>query len=81
MGSKNVRLDDDVYDRLKREKRDGETFSEAVERLLGAPPLAEFAGVLSEDGAEEIASAIDERNRRTRRALREKWDTDNNTEA
>ena len=34
MGTRNVRLDEDVYERVAAHKRDDETFSDAVERLL-----------------------------------------------
>jgi hypothetical protein len=34
MGTRNVRLDEDVYERVAAHKRDDETFSEAVDRLL-----------------------------------------------
>jgi predicted CopG family antitoxin len=30
-----VKLDSNVYDRVKAQKRDDETFSEAIERLIG----------------------------------------------
>jgi len=43
MGTNTVRLDDDVYERLKSRKRDDETFSEAVDRLLGEWSLLDFA--------------------------------------
>ena len=41
--SHQVRLDDDVYEHIKSQKRDDETFSEAIERLTGAWTLLGFA--------------------------------------
>ncbi|QKY16378.1 antitoxin VapB family protein [Halorubrum sp. CBA1229] len=60
MGTRNVRLDEDVYERIKSEKRPDETFSEAVERLIGGSSLLELAGILSDEAADEFRRAIDE---------------------
>jgi predicted CopG family antitoxin len=63
MGSKTIRLDDDVYERLRENKRDDETFSEAVERLMGGRSLAELGDVLDdEDRVERMEAAIEEAN-------------------
>jgi predicted CopG family antitoxin len=43
MSTKSVRLDEDVYDRIAARKRDGETFSEAIERLTGGYTLLDYA--------------------------------------
>lgn len=48
MGTKTIRLDEDVYERLKSEKRDDETFSEAVDRLIGDWSLLDLAGTATE---------------------------------
>jgi predicted CopG family antitoxin len=34
MGTKSIRLDEDVYERVKAHKREDETFSDAVARLI-----------------------------------------------
>jgi predicted CopG family antitoxin len=41
--SHQVRLDDDVYERIKSQKRDDETFSEAIDRLTSEWTLLDFA--------------------------------------
>lgn len=43
MGTKQVRLDEDVYARIQDEKRDDETFSDAVDRLTSDWSLAQWA--------------------------------------
>ena len=43
MGTKTVRLDEDVYERIKSRKRDDETFSEAIDRLTSEWTLLDFA--------------------------------------
>lgn len=58
MGSKNISIRDDVYRALKNEKREDESFSEVIERLLerrdGDHPLYELAGMLDEEEAERL---------------------------
>ena len=64
MGTKNVRLDEDVYERVKAAKRPDETFSEAVDRLIGGYSLVDFAEgtepVDDADEREELADAYEE---------------------
>jgi predicted CopG family antitoxin len=43
MGTKQVRLDEDVYARIKDEKREEETFSDAIDRLTSDWSLAQWA--------------------------------------
>lgn len=60
MGSKTIRLDEDVYERLRESKRGDETFSEAVERLLGGRSLAELGDVLDDESrVERMEAAIE----------------------
>jgi predicted CopG family antitoxin len=60
MGTKTIRLDEDVYEKLRARKRDDETFSEAVDRLIGGPSLLEIAGILSEEEADDLDDAVEE---------------------
>jgi len=59
MGTKTVRLEEDVYERVKERKRDDETFSEAVERLLSTYTLLDFAAETSPEGVEEMERALE----------------------
>lgn len=43
--SHQVRLADDVYERIKSQMRDDETFSEAIDRLTSEWTLLDFAAV------------------------------------
>ena len=52
MGTKSVRLDDEVYERIAAHKRDDETFSEAISRLTNEYSLLEFAGGYSAEDAD-----------------------------
>lgn len=58
--SKQVRLEDDVYARIAAEKREDETFSEAIDRLTSDWSLAEWAGWMSEEEAHRLRERLDE---------------------
>lgn len=71
MGTRTVRLEDDVYERIQSEKRDEETFSEAIDRLIGGASLLDLAGTLSDEEAAAARDAIDESRSSDLRATRE----------
>ena len=49
-----------MYERLARQKRDDETFSELVDRLIGAPSLGELGEIVSEERVERMERAIED---------------------
>lgn len=59
MGTKTIRLDDEVYERVRAHKRDDETFSEAIDRLIGGASLLDLVGTVSDQEAAEMREAID----------------------
>lgn len=63
METKTIALDREAYELLRRRKRKGESFSDAVKRVAReARPLSAFAGVwkkhLSDEDIAEIEKAI-----------------------
>jgi predicted CopG family antitoxin len=48
MGTKQVRVSESLYARVEAEKREGETFSDALERLVGDYGLTDFAADVEE---------------------------------
>ena len=62
--SKSIRLSTEAYDRLEAHKADDETFSDVVLRLAGERSLLELAGILSEEEADALEAAIEERRNR-----------------
>jgi len=68
MGTKTISLADDAYERLKAEKREGESFSDVVRRLTNSATLEEYYGVLDPETADELETAVRER--------RETWTAD-----
>jgi len=67
--SKSIRLSDEAYERLEARKRDDETFSDVVLRLAGERSLLDLAGILSEEQADDLEAAIEERRKRRRDEL------------
>lgn len=52
MGTKTIRLDEDVYEYIKSKKRDDETFSDAVARLTEDWSLLELVESYKDEQAE-----------------------------
>ncbi|MWV40594.1 antitoxin VapB family protein [Natrialba sp. INN-245] len=66
---RNVRLTEDAYRQLKRRKREGESFSDTVERIAGERSLLDLKGMLTEEEAESMREAIHARDERSRDEL------------
>ncbi|MFB6152025.1 MAG: antitoxin VapB family protein [Haloarculaceae archaeon] len=56
--SRQIRLEDHVYERIKANKRDDESFSEAVERLIGGRSLRDLRDVFDDGQVSEMREAI-----------------------
>ena len=58
MGTKNISIRDEVYRKLKESKREDESFSDAIDRLMaageGEHPLYDLVGTLDEGEAERL---------------------------
>ena len=57
--SRQVRLEKHVYERIESNKLDDESFSEAVERLIGGRSLRELRDVFDDQQVEEMRAAIE----------------------
>jgi predicted CopG family antitoxin len=69
--SHHVRLDDHVYERIKANKRDDESFSEAVERLIGGRSLRDLQDVFDDEQVDEMRDAIEEADDADREEVRD----------
>ncbi|QLH81084.1 antitoxin VapB family protein [Halosimplex pelagicum] len=77
MGTKQVRLSEDVYAKIADKKRPEESFSDAIDRLTSDWSLAEWAGWMSDAEAErhrERLSELEAADRRETEALVEDLD-------
>lgn len=57
--SHQIRLAEDVYERVKAHKRDDESFSDAVDRLIGGRSLRDLRGVFDAEQVSEMRDVID----------------------
>jgi len=60
MGAKNISLPEDTYERLKQEKREGESFGDVIDRLMRRRSLKEFRGAWDDGTAEEARELVEE---------------------
>lgn len=58
MGSRNISLSDDAYERLATLRRPGESFSDVVRRLTRARSLTELSGLLTKAEGDALAEAV-----------------------
>ncbi|SDD92352.1 antitoxin VapB family protein [Natrinema hispanicum] len=69
--SHQIRLEDDVYERIKANKRDNESFSDAVDRLIGGRSLRDLRDVFDDDQVSEMRDAIKAADQADRDEVRE----------
>ncbi|MFC7008611.1 antitoxin VapB family protein [Halalkalicoccus salilacus] len=70
MGTRTISLSDEAYKRLKAAKKEGESFSDVVNRISPGVRLEDYWGILDDEAAEELREAVaDGRDRRHGTAL------------
>ena len=71
MGTKTIGLDDEAYERLRAQKREGESFSDTIKRITGAvsSDWREGFGRLDDETADRVATAVAESHESTGRGL------------
>lgn len=73
MGTKTISLTDEAYERLKACKREGESFSDVVNRITGGErDVWKGFGTYSDEGGERLREAVAEGQEETDREMRER---------
>jgi predicted CopG family antitoxin len=67
--SRSIRVEEDTHRALAALKGEDETFSDVVLRLAGEKSLLELAGILSDEQANALEGAIEERRERRNESL------------
>jgi predicted CopG family antitoxin len=71
VGATTISLPEPVYERLRAEKRDDESFGDVIERLIGGRSLEAFWGGPGEETAREAREAVAEGRERSDHRLSE----------
>ena len=56
--SRHVRLDDDLYEHIKANKQERESFSDAIERLIDNHSLRDLQDIFEREQVDEMREAI-----------------------
>ncbi len=59
MGTKNIAISDEAYQRLKSLKKPGESFTELIERMTQQKAILELAGVLTPQEGRSMRETIE----------------------
>jgi len=59
MGTKNIAISDETYQRLKSLKKQGESFTELLERMTKQKGILELAGVLTPQEGRSVRETVE----------------------
>jgi predicted CopG family antitoxin len=71
MGTKNIAISDEAYERLKSLKRPGESFTELIERMTRSRSVVDLAGLLTKGEGLEVKKRVSELRKASSRRLSE----------
>ena len=71
MGTKNIAISDEAYEKLKSLKRPGESFTGLIERMTRTRSVVDLAGLLTSGEGLEAKNRISELRRESTRRLSE----------
>lgn len=69
MATKTIAVSREAYEKLKRKKKDKESFTDVVERLTSKKPLTEITGILSNEEGKELREKVKERREDSRERI------------
>lgn len=71
MATKTLTITEEAYKRLAARKKERESFSDVINRLVGKGSILEFAGTLSNKEAEELEKIITKGRKMTSKKMRQ----------
>lgn len=60
MGTKNIAISDEAYQRLRALKKSGESFTDVIERITLSRGILELAGMLSKAEGRDVSRRVEE---------------------
>lgn len=69
MGTKNIAISDEAYQRLKALKKPGESFTQVIERMTRSRGILELSGILSKEEASRVSEVVKKTRRESSRRL------------
>ena len=67
MGTRNIAISDEAYERLKSLKRPGESFTQLIERMTKSGRVEGLVGLLTEDEGSEVKKTVSELRKKSAR--------------
>jgi predicted CopG family antitoxin len=69
LGTKNIAISEEAYQRLKALKKPGESFTEVIERMTRSRGVLELSGILSKQEAARVGEVVRETREESSRRL------------
>lgn len=66
MSVKTITITEEAYRKLVRARREGESFTDVINRILGGPSILELAGILDPEVGDKVAEEV--------ARMRREWD-------
>jgi predicted CopG family antitoxin len=70
LGTKNIAISEEAYQRLKSLKKPGESFTEVIERMTRTRGILELSGIISKQEALRVSEAVRGTRRESSKRLR-----------
>lgn len=67
MGTRNIAISDEAYERLKSLKRPGESFTQLIEWMTKSGSVEGLVGLLTEDEGSEVKKTVSELRKKSAR--------------
>jgi predicted CopG family antitoxin len=70
LGTKNIAISDEAYQRLKALKKPGESFTQVIQRMTRSKGVLDLSGILTKAEASRVSEVVRETRKESSRRLR-----------